>query len=175
MINDDFLKGKPSITYIVTFGNKDRDIWKWAASVPKGKFSQIIKDMLRAYYNYDDNYILPHYNDEIEVQSPFRKSFGIGKSDYDVYEIISQFEDQLISFQIKEVIRHYLNKSNYASNTSSCHETIKNDTIDTNIESTKSRRKVRQARKTKNKKFKKRRHLKIILYTVYVQSSHDRF
>jgi predicted DNA-binding protein YlxM (UPF0122 family) len=111
----DFLNGKPSITYIVTFGNKDKDIWQWAASIPKGRFSLVIKDMLRAYYNQDDNYILPIYNTGIEVKKPFRKSFGIGKLDYDVYEIISRFEDQLISFQVKQVIRHYISKDNRLS------------------------------------------------------------
>lgn len=175
MTNHSFLNGKPSITYIVSFGNKDKDIWMWAASIPKGKFSQIIKDILRAYYNHDDNYIIPTYNNIIEVSKPFRKSFGIGKSDHDVYEIISQFEDQLISFQIKEVIRHYLNKSNYTSNTNNCHEANKIDTNDTNVSSTKFRRKIRKARKTKNRKIKKRHHLKVIMYTVYVQSSYDRF
>lgn len=112
MFDANFLNGKPSISYVINFGNKDKDIWKWAESVPKRKFSSIIKDIIRAYHDHDDSYMLPLFNEDVEVTKPFRKSFSLGLLDHDVYKIILQYDEQLISYKIKEIIRHYYFRNN---------------------------------------------------------------
>lgn len=112
MFDGNFLNGKLPISYVINFGNKDKDIWKWAVSVPKRRFSSIIKDIIRVYNDHDDSYMLPLFNEDVEVTKPFRKSFSLGLLDHDVYKIILQYDEQLISYKIKEIIRHCYFRNN---------------------------------------------------------------
>jgi len=115
---DNFLNGKKAIKHNINFGIKDKDLWQWAKLIPTGRFSLIIKDMIRAYYTNDSSYRFPKYNsdEQLDIKKPFRKSISIGKNDYDVFKHIEHIEENMVSYKIKEIIRYYLsNKKNIRS------------------------------------------------------------
>lgn len=99
-------------TIYINFGKKDRDLIDWANAIPVGRFSIVIKDMIRAYKNKNKTYELPIDSHNENNKNTFRKSVSIGKRDKDIQEYINALEKDgyLIGHEVKKIIRYYIKK-----------------------------------------------------------------
>lgn len=107
---DNFLPGVGDL--IVTklhFGKKDGNLTLWVQSVPRGKFSMILKDALRAYIQKNTDYKLPVFPPVPNPKETVSKSLSIGKGDYDIYVHLYSIEKYMRSNYIKAVLNHFLN------------------------------------------------------------------
>jgi hypothetical protein len=95
------------VTYTIFFGNKDKDLWPLVNSIPPGRFSMLIKDAVRAYIQNNSVFSFPEYKQKKDLK-PVRKNLSIGKYDEDVYKYIKNIDKGLVSYKVKEIIRHYL-------------------------------------------------------------------
>lgn len=99
------------VTTSIYFGPKDGFLCKWAQTVPWGTFSSIVKDAIRAHLNHDENYRIPtFYPRETKYKKSITKSLPIKKEDYDVYNFIISIEKYNRAFEIKSILRYYLEK-----------------------------------------------------------------
>jgi hypothetical protein len=106
------------VTYTIFFGDKDKDLWPLVNSIPPGRFSMLIKDAVRAYIQNNSAFSFPEYKQKKDLK-PVRKNLSIGKYDEDVYKYIKNIDKGLVSYKVKEIIRHYLpeDKKNTSADT----------------------------------------------------------
>lgn len=100
-------KGDLIVTKI-HFGKKDGELTKWVQSIPKGRFSIIVKDALRAFIQNDESYKLPTYPPIAEPKEVVLKSLSIGKGDYDIYIHLYSIQRYMRANHIKAVLNHFL-------------------------------------------------------------------
>jgi hypothetical protein len=96
---------KEYITIGIRFGAKDEDLRSWVESIPKGRFSLIIKDCIRAYINNEQDFRLPCGDMKASKQKSIQKSVYIGKMDGEIYDFISSIDRSLRSNEIKKILR----------------------------------------------------------------------
>lgn len=99
----------------INFGKKDKDLWEWVGSIPEGRFGFIIKDIIRAYTNQDITYQIPIYPKQ--KSKIVRKSIHVGKRDMDIVNVIIEYqkEGKMISYEVKQMIRYFLNNGDSKS------------------------------------------------------------
>ncbi|WP_066637932.1 hypothetical protein [Desulfolucanica intricata] len=109
MNKEDYLKEVGDLIVAkILFGKKDSDLVAWVESIPRGKFSSIVKDAILAYINNDTNYRIPVFNLKKNVKPTVAKSLSIGKGDYEIYAYLYSIDKYLRSSKIKEILRHYI-------------------------------------------------------------------
>jgi hypothetical protein len=107
-MNNDFLPdNRDYITIGIRFGAKDEDLRAWVESIPKGRFSLIVKDSITAHINNDPEYKLPCWDIKPSKKKSIQKSVYIGKMDEEVYDFINSIESFLRSNEIKKILRKY--------------------------------------------------------------------
>lgn len=99
---------KDYITIGIRFGKKDNDLRSWVESIPKGKFSMIVKEAILAYINNDAVYRLPSGVPSKNPDGTIQKSIYVGKMDGEIYSYIYAIEPSLRSNEIKKILRYYL-------------------------------------------------------------------
>lgn len=97
------------------FGKKDPDLCKWVHSVPRGLFSYLVRECIKAHLNGDENYKLLTFESDKEKTSAILKTVSISMDtpeDKQIYDFISSLDDNMRSFVIKQILRKYLKNSN---------------------------------------------------------------
>lgn len=98
------------------FGKKDADLCRWVRSVPRGLFSYYVKEAIKSYLKGDENYRLPTFpvkenkNTSTTITKPLSLTCYT-LEDKQVYNFIMSFDDHMRSYEIKKILRKYLNPS----------------------------------------------------------------
>lgn len=100
------------------FGKKDPDLCAWVHSVPRGLFSYLVRECIKAHLNGDENYRLPTFENKKTKKTAVTKPLSISADtpeDKQVYDFVTSFDDNMRSFAIKQILRKYLKTSSPAA------------------------------------------------------------
>lgn len=100
------------------FGKKDPDLCKWVHSVPRGLFSYLVREGIKAHLNGDENYRLPSFETKKVKKTTITKPLSISADtpeDKQVYDFVTSFDDHMRSFAIKQILRKYLKGASSSS------------------------------------------------------------
>lgn len=96
------------------FGKKDPDLCRWVHSVPRGLFSYLVREAIKAHLNGDTNYHLPEFETKKNKITAITKPLSVSNDtpeDKQVYDFVTSFDDHMRSFAIKQILRKYLKPS----------------------------------------------------------------
>ncbi|MDF2879475.1 MAG: hypothetical protein K0R54_32 [Clostridiaceae bacterium] len=116
-------------TINVYFGKKDLDIIIWVKSIPKGLFSYLIREALRSGLRSDTNYGFPQFPIKNKRTTPVTKTLSIPKEDSEIINYLKSLDENMISHNIKQVIRKSLLNGNGGQGIAPYRTNILNDDI----------------------------------------------
>jgi hypothetical protein len=96
------------------FGKKDADLCRWVHSVPRGLFSYLVREAIKSHLNGDSNYRLPTFDIKNCKNTAITKPLSIScdtPEDKQVYNFVTSFDDNMRSYEIKQILRKYLASS----------------------------------------------------------------
>jgi len=106
----EILEGDTIVTSIY-FGKRDGRLGEWASSIPRGAFSYVVRNAIKAYIN-QEKYELPRFgSNEKAVKLPFTKSLSIGKEDLDVYKFIVSIDKFYRGSEVKRILHGFLTET----------------------------------------------------------------
>jgi len=108
-MNEDNLQTVQSVN--LYFGKKDADLCRWVHSVPRGLFSYLVREAIKSYLNGDSNYRLPVFKTNNKKNTAITKPLSISSDnpeDKQVYDFVTSFDDNMRSYEIKQILRKYL-------------------------------------------------------------------
>ena len=93
------------------FGKKDIDLCQWVHSVPRGIFSYLVREAMKAHLNHDEEYRMQTFNNKKVKTTPITKPLSLSydsEEDEKVSTYLLGFDDNMRSFEVKQVLRKYL-------------------------------------------------------------------
>lgn len=128
----------------IYFGKKDGLLTDWVQSIPKGRFSVVIKDTVKAYISKDTSYALPKYPMPDNRKKVVTKSLSIGKADYKVYLYLFSVNRYMRSNEIKRILSFYYDKKDKQLNVKEISESPKTKNLASNSEQSEEKKQKKQ-------------------------------
>lgn len=100
------------------FGKKDADLCRWVLSVPRGLFSYLVREAIKSHLRGDNDYKLPTFETKSFKITSITKPLSIScntPEDKQIYDFVTSFDDNMRSYEIKQILRKYLNPSTNGS------------------------------------------------------------
>lgn len=107
-----FEGGREPLITSVSFGQKDGMLCEWVQSIPKGTFSMVVRDVIKAHL-LEQEYAFPIFpHKEQVIKKTVTKSLSIGKDDFEVYQFIVSIQKFGRANEIKKLLWKYWKQDN---------------------------------------------------------------